>query len=132
MDFILLFSLIGTVFWQQLLFSYDIVCQWFRNLKKRMAQFPDYMQIPAAQLSNITFVIPKFHIYGHGLACQTKFSLNFLPWMAEMNGEDPERWWAHINPISPSTKEMGPGSRSDTIDDHATAWNWQKIVGFGM
>ena len=132
MDFILLFSLIGTVFWQHLLFSYDIVCQWFRNLKKRMAQFPDYMQIPMAQLNNIAFVIPKFHIYGHGLAGQTKFSLNFLRWMAEMNGEDPERWWAHINPISPSTKEMGPGSRCDTIDDHAAAWNWQKITGLGI
>jgi hypothetical protein len=52
MDFILLFSLIGTIFWQQLLFLYDIVCQWLRNLKKCMAQFPDYMKILAAQLNN--------------------------------------------------------------------------------
>ncbi|KAF9487229.1 hypothetical protein BDN71DRAFT_1352054, partial [Pleurotus eryngii] len=27
---------------------------------------------------------------------------------------------------------MGPGSRTDTIDDHAAVWNWRKIVGLGM
>ena len=26
---------------------------------------------------------------------------------------------------------MGPGARLDTLDDHAAAWNWQKIAGFG-
>ncbi|KAJ8502691.1 hypothetical protein ONZ45_g11524 [Pleurotus djamor] len=51
--------------------------------------------------------------------------------MAMTDGEDPERWWAHINPVSMSTRLMGPGSRLDTIDDHAAAWNWQKIRGFG-
>jgi hypothetical protein len=48
-----------------------------------------------------------------------------------MNGEDPERWWAHINPIRMSSQEMGPGSRTDTIDDHARAWNWRKITNLG-
>ena len=51
--------------------------------------------------------------------------------MARTDGEDPERWWAHINPVSMSTKEMGPGARLDTLDDHAGAWNWRKITGFG-
>jgi hypothetical protein len=26
---------------------------------------------------------------------------------------------------------MGPGARLDTLDDHAAAWNWQKIAKFG-
>ena len=52
--------------------------------------------------------------------------------MARIDGEDPERWWAHINPVSMSTKEMGPGARLDTIDDHARAWNWNKIINFGL
>jgi len=51
--------------------------------------------------------------------------------MAHTDSEDPECWWAHINPASMSTKEMGPGARLDTLDDHTGAWNWQKIVGFG-
>ncbi|KAH9977013.1 hypothetical protein BGW80DRAFT_1249823 [Lactifluus volemus] len=50
---------------------------------------------------------------------------------ARTDGEDPERWWAHINPVTTSTREMGPGSRQDTIDDHAAAWNFCKIIGFG-
>jgi hypothetical protein len=51
--------------------------------------------------------------------------------MARTDGENPERWWAHINPVSMSTKEMGPGARQDTLDDHASAWNFRKVTGFG-
>jgi hypothetical protein len=78
------------------------------------------------------FVIPKFHIYGHDSSCQFRFSLNFLKYSARKNGEEPERWWAHINPLSVNTREMGPGARHVTIDDHAAAWNWHKITSFGM
>src|ERR1700720_4233136 len=116
MDFILLFTLIGVAF-TRLVLSYDIICQWSRNFRKRLAQFPANMCIPSARLPHIKYVIPKFHIYAHGLPCQSKFSLNFLRFMGRTNGEDPERWWAHINPVSMSTKEMGPGSRLDTIDE---------------
>jgi hypothetical protein len=112
--------------------SYDIACQWSRNLKKRISQFPVEMQLSTSLVDSIKFVIPKFHIYGHGRQCQTKFSLNYLPHSARTNGEEPERWWAHINPISMSTREMTAGARHDTIDDHAGAWNWRKIVNLGM
>jgi hypothetical protein len=131
MDFITLATLIGVVF-TTLTISYDIVCQWSRNFKNRVGQFPAWMQPPPAVLNAATYVIPKFHIYGHGTPCQTRFSLNFLPYSARTNGEEPERWWAHINPVSMSTKEMGAGARHDTIDDHAAAWNWRKITNFGM
>jgi Kyakuja-Dileera-Zisupton transposase len=130
MDFIIFYTLIGTVL-QLILFSYDIVCQWHRNLAKRLPQLPEVMRISLEQLQSARYVVPKFHIYAHGLLCQTRFSLNFLPFMARIDGEDPERWWAHINPVSMSTKEMGPGARLDTIDDHAGAWNWRKITGLG-
>ncbi|KAG6913302.1 hypothetical protein DXG01_008085 [Tephrocybe rancida] len=45
--------------------------------------------------------------------------------------EVPERGWANINPITQSTKEMGPGARHDTINDHFNDWNWKKTVQFG-
>jgi hypothetical protein len=131
MDFILFYSLMG-IKNRLLVFSYDIACQWSRNLTQRLLQLPTAMRLSEEQLHFLRFVIPKFHIYAHGLACQCDFSLNFLRYMARMNGEDPERWWAHINPVSMSTKEMGPGARLDTLDDHAAAWNWRKITGFGM
>ena len=130
MDFILFYSLMSTML-LYIVFSYDIVCQWSRNLHKRLPQLPDVMRISQEQLANAKFVIPKFHIYAHGQTCQSSYSLNFLPWCARTDGEDPERWWAHINPLSMSTKEMGPGSRMDTVDDHARAWNFRKIIDFG-
>jgi Kyakuja-Dileera-Zisupton transposase len=131
MDFIAWSSLVGVMV-LLLSFSYDIACQWSRNLKRRVGQLPSWMQPPPALVESLKFVIPKFHIYGHGSQCQTHFSLNFLRYSARTNGEEPEKWWAHINPVSMSTKEMGGGARHDTIDDHAAAWNWRKITNLGM
>lgn len=131
MDFIV-FSAILSSLVLLLTFSYDICCSWSRNLAKRMPQFPPFMQISKDHLRRAKFVIPKFHIYNHGLKCLLNYSPNFLRWSAASDLEDPERWWAHINPVSMSTREMSDGSRHDTIDDHARSWNWRKIVGFGM
>ncbi len=132
MDFIVLFTLMGATFtW--LILSYDIACQWSQNLQEWMdTQHTEAMQIPDEIFILICFVIPKFHIYGHGTACQDTYSLNTLRGVVQTDGEDPEHWWAHINPVSMSTRLMGPGSRHDTIDDHTGAWNWRKIVGLRM
>src|SRR5215470_5944269 len=131
MDFMVLFTLINTAI-LRLTLSYDIMCQWYRNLKSRIPQFPSWMRIPPSIFIGIRYVIPKLHIYGHGSKCQYKFSLNFLKWSAQTNGEDIERWWSHLNPVSMSTKEMSPGARHDTLDDHASAWNFRKITKFGV
>jgi hypothetical protein len=130
MDFIVFSALLGT-FMLALTFSYDICCQWSRNLAKRMPQLPPFLQIGKDRLRNAKFVLPKFHIYNHGVKCVINYSLNFIRWSAASDLEDPERWWAHINPIAMSTREMSEGSRHDTIDDHARSWNWRKITGFG-
>ncbi|KAH9974339.1 hypothetical protein BGW80DRAFT_1130440, partial [Lactifluus volemus] len=130
MDFIALYTLHDADL-KLLMFSYDIACQWSRNLKDRIRQLPSIMQPPNRVIDSTKFVIPKMHIYGHGKSCQTRYSLNFLKYSARTDGEDPERWWAHINPVTTSTREMGPGSHQDTIDDHAAAWNFCKIIGFG-
>jgi hypothetical protein len=130
MDYILLSTLVG-VETTKLTLSYDIACQWSRNLKARMKQFPTALQLPDSVLNTIKFVIPKCHIEGHGDNCRTTLSLNYLPYSARTDGEDPERWWAHINPVSMSTKEMTAGARHETIDDHAGSWNWRKITNFG-
>ena len=131
MDFIVLSAILG-MFMLALTLSYDICCQWARNLAKRMPQFPPFMRISKDRLDAAKFVLPKFHIYNHDVKCVLKYSLNFLRWSAASDLEDPERWWAHINPVSMSTKEMSDGSRHDTIDDHARSWNWRKITRFGI
>jgi hypothetical protein len=131
MDFILFQSLIGSKN-ELLVFLYDIACQWSRKLSERLDRLPNSMQLSDRQRCSLHFAFPKFHISAHGLNCQSNFSFNYQPFMARTDGEDPERWWAHINPVSMSTKEMGPGARFDTLDDHASAWNWRKITGFGV
>jgi hypothetical protein len=76
-------------------------------------------------------VIPKLHIYGCKLVCQLFYSLNYTPGAARTDGEGIERPWANIGPVATSTREMGPGARHDTLDDHWGHWNWQKLIGLG-
>ncbi|KAG1887643.1 hypothetical protein F4604DRAFT_1674832 [Suillus subluteus] len=66
-----------------------------------------------------------------GESCQTKFSFNFIKGVGRTDGEAPEHRWADINPIATSTREMGPGSRRDTLDDHFNDWNWKKVCSMG-
>ncbi|KAJ7817572.1 hypothetical protein B0H13DRAFT_2379555 [Mycena leptocephala] len=100
--------------------SYDICCQW---TAAGDATYPD--------TGLCRFLIPKLHIYGHKILCQLFFSLNYTPGSARTDGEGIERPWANIGPVATSTREMGPGSRHDTLDDHWSHWNWQKLVGLG-
>lgn len=130
MDFIVFSSILGLIVCS-IMFSYDIACQWSHNLKKCIPQLPAAMRLSPALLKTCRFVIPKLHLHNHGALCQCKYNLNYLHWSAQSDLEDPECWWAHINPISMSTREMGEGSRIDTIDDHVMGWNWHKITGFG-
>ncbi|KAG1823901.1 uncharacterized protein BJ212DRAFT_1444809 [Suillus subaureus] len=83
--------------------SYDIACQWNKNLWQHMASSPPSLQLDYSA-KKVTFFVPKFHLPAHIESCQTKFSFNFAR-------------WANINPVASSTKEMGPGARRDTLDD---------------
>ena len=79
----------------------------------------------------IRFLVPKFHLPAHVEACNLAYSFNLTKGVGRTDGEAPERGWANINPAAQSTKEMGPGSRRDTLDDHFGDWNWKKITKMG-
>ncbi|KAG2118601.1 hypothetical protein DEU56DRAFT_761146 [Suillus clintonianus] len=79
----------------------------------------------------ITFLVPKFHLPAHIEQCQIDFSFNLSRYVGRTDGEAPERGWANINPITSSTKEMGPGSRRDTLDDYFGDWNWKRCIWLG-
>ncbi|KAG0698889.1 hypothetical protein DFH29DRAFT_1016887 [Suillus ampliporus] len=110
--------------------SYDIVCQWHKNLWHRMSAFPLSMQLSQA-IKTVSFFVPKFHLPAHIEQCQTSFSFNFKSGVGRTDGEAPERGWANINPVASSTKEMGPGARRDTLNNYFGDSNWKKIVGLG-
>ncbi|KAF8066636.1 hypothetical protein FPV67DRAFT_1417508 [Lyophyllum atratum] len=115
----------------EIVVSYDIVCQWSKHVWDRMAKYPHKMHINADDTTHFYFYIPKFHLPAHIMACQTIYSFNFNPSVGRTDGEGVERGWSHINPVATSTREMGPGSRRDTLDDHFGDWNWKKTSFMG-
>ncbi|KAG1725657.1 hypothetical protein EDB19DRAFT_1897750 [Suillus lakei] len=96
----------------------------------RMSKLPSAFQLDHDN-KHVNFLIPKFHLPAHIEPCQIDFSFNFSRHVGRTDGEAPERGWANINPIASSTKEMGPGSRRDTLDDHFGDWNWKRVVQLG-
>ncbi|KAG2745146.1 hypothetical protein P692DRAFT_20742764, partial [Suillus brevipes Sb2] len=129
MDY-LFFSTLGRQCVDVLNVSYDIACQWHKHLWQRMSTMPAHLQLDHTS-KLVRFFVPKFHLPAHILKCQSAFSFNFSKNVGRTDGEAPERGWSNINPVASSTKEMGPGSRRDTLDDHFGDWNWKKSIGLG-
>ncbi|KAK6977540.1 CxC2 domain-containing protein [Favolaschia claudopus] len=130
MDFMLWQSLANYDDIVQLFISYDIVCQWHKNIWLRLSQYqPQLCQRGLKRY--YVWLIPKFHLPAHIEDCNILYSFNLTPFVGRTDGEAPERGWANINSIAPSTKEMGPGARRDTLDDQFNDVNHKKIIGFG-
>lgn len=110
-------------------FSYDVACQWHKNLKKRISTYPSHIRLDLSRYKTVMYKIPKFHLVAHGASCQTLFNFNFTKGAARTCGEGIEQGWAGQNALAMSTKEMGEGSRASTLDDHWGGWNIAKIVG---
>ena len=75
----------------------------------------------------VMYLVPKFHLPAHIKACNLLFSFNLTPGIGWTDGEAPEWGWVNINPLVHSMKEIEPGTRHDTIDDHFGDWNWKKV-----
>jgi hypothetical protein len=112
------------------LLSYDIMCQWSKNLKERLLNLPPALRFRLVQYF-VKFVIPKLHILGHLKKCQDFFSLLYTLGAAQADMEGIERIWSSSGLMGASTREMGPGSRQDTLDDFWHFWNWNKVIGMG-
>ena len=116
--------------------SYDIACQWHKNLAARLGAIPPshgrLYDSARTMLNRVKiFVVPKFHIFAHVFRCFVRYNYSFLRFMANCDGETCERVWAGANPAATSLREMGPGSMRDTMDNMCGAWNWQKACGLG-
>ncbi|KAF8888032.1 hypothetical protein BD779DRAFT_1611372 [Infundibulicybe gibba] len=116
MDYLFYKSVQGTEV-MQLFVSYDIAYHTFDILDGHV---------------NIKFLVPKFHLPAHVAACRTRYSFNFTKGVGRTDGEAPERGWSEVDPLAPSTKEMGPGSRRDTLDFHFGDSNWRKMTSLGL
>jgi hypothetical protein len=106
------------------------MCQWSKNLKECLLKLPPALRFHLAQFF-IKFVIPELHILGHLRFCQEIFSLLLILGAAQSDMEGIEHIWSSSGQMGASTREMGPGSRQDTLDDFWHYWNWNKVVGMG-
>ncbi|KAH9480163.1 hypothetical protein JR316_0006761 [Psilocybe cubensis] len=105
--------------------SYNVCCQWFTKLLKRIKEdWPPEIKPP--QNLRLTPAIPKLHERMHKEKNHHVYSLNLIPGVGHTDGECPERVWGPHNPLANATKTQGPGTRQDTLDDHFGFWNWQK------
>ena len=114
---------------QEIVISYDIVCQWHKRLVERLGLLPDNIQ--PSWISRVVFAIPKFHLPAHIDSCNRTFSFNLIKGVGRTDGEAPERGWSGMNGIAKSTAEMGPGNRRDTLDDHLGDANNEKVKELG-
>lgn len=131
MDYLFFSTLKHAACVEQIVTSYDIVCQWAVHIWRRMKQYPSYVRLDPHGKKQFVFLIPKFHLPAHVEYCHYTFSFNFAKWCARTDGEAVERGWAGMNPLAGSVVEMGPGSRRDTMDDHFGDWNWKKMFLMG-
>ncbi|KAF7346849.1 hypothetical protein MSAN_01824100 [Mycena sanguinolenta] len=130
MDYMFFHSIVGTDL-VRFFVSYDIACQWHLNIWTRMVEYDDATLTLPGRGKFLTFLVPKFHLPAHIEACNLKYSFNLTRFVGQTDGEAPERGWADANPLARSTKEMGPGFRRDTLDDHFNDWNHKKTIGLG-
>ena len=124
----IIFSVLMGIMLPWIVLTYDIGCQWSKNMWKRNAEYPEAMQINPD--TRVDVAIPSWHINGHGQSCCNDFCLNYLVGAGRTCSEDVETSWSHTNPLAPSIREMGPAARHDTLNDHWNGWNFHKIVGF--
>ena len=90
MDFIFV-SAINKMTAGRLVVSYDIACQWHKNLRSRMASIPIKYR-PDLDGRVVEYVIPKFHIGAHGTSCQSKILPELSPAHGS-NGQGEYRTW---------------------------------------
>ncbi|KAF8976702.1 hypothetical protein BDQ17DRAFT_1454822 [Cyathus striatus] len=117
-DYIFL-STLASVVLPWIMVTYDIGCQWSKNLRRRIEEYPEFMKISPD--IKIDIGVPSWHINGHGSTCCRA---------GRTCGEEVETTWSSSNYLRPSTHEMGPASHHELLNDHWIDWNAQKIFGF--
>ncbi|KAJ3833604.1 hypothetical protein F5878DRAFT_645810 [Lentinula raphanica] len=96
--------------------SYDIACQWHKNLVKLFTKSSS----------------PYLNFIFTAINCL----VNFLS-LSIGYGELDERMEKVLNVHGliwdrlPPVRDMGPGSRHGTMNDHFGHWNWVKLIGIG-
>ncbi|KAF9780638.1 hypothetical protein BJ322DRAFT_1023868 [Thelephora terrestris] len=106
--------------------SYDIMCQWSKNLRNCLEEFP-LANADCLDSQIMARVVHKFHLAAHKESCQITFSLNYEPGVGHSDMKGPERTWFGLQGGG-STKDQGPGYWGDAMDNKFGYWNWSKLI----
>lgn len=116
-----------------LIISYDIACQWSLYYRERMKDLPPHMQLALPDgPGELRYAIPKYHFAAHKEKGHNIYSLNLMKGAGRVCCEQIERTWPKHAETAASTREMGPGSRHDTLEDHFQYTNWRIYCSLGM
>ena len=109
--------------------TYDIGCQWNKNLSRCLSSSPLMPSVDIDSLNSFRVTVPKFHIIGHGAQCQAEFNLVYMDGIGMTHGEGSETIWSHSTSLVTWSRENGPSAHHLILDDHWAGWNWRKCVG---
>ncbi|KAL1698752.1 hypothetical protein EV121DRAFT_217647 [Schizophyllum commune] len=118
----------------RVMLTYDIGCQWKKNLFERAQKLPALIQPSSDDNDRPAFDVdvrlPVWHGNVHDIACRSANSVRYARGAGKPDGEGPERIWSNMNHLAAATKEMGEGVRDGVIENWSTYFNLQKNIGF--
>ncbi|XP_041953325.1 uncharacterized protein LOC121713086 isoform X2 [Alosa sapidissima] len=80
----------------------------------------------------MSLAVPAFHVYGHKLPCQIKYSTRRLDGYGLTDGEGMERLWSFLRRFARVTKEMTPSHRLDLLTDGLLHYGRRKSTDMEM
>ncbi|THU88320.1 hypothetical protein K435DRAFT_917318 [Dendrothele bispora CBS 962.96] len=116
---------------RHIVLTYDIACQYEKNLVKRFKE--NFIGTPFEHLGldevvdRFLCLVPKMHLKGHIPDCQYEYSLNFTQNVGRTYGEGIEGTWAEAKQAGGMTREMNAGHRIDTLNALQNDWNITKL-----
>ncbi|KAJ7839911.1 hypothetical protein B0H13DRAFT_1649958 [Mycena leptocephala] len=110
-----------------LVLSYDIACQFSKNVWTRMGSLPEKYHLKIDRL-NVRWMVPNFHLPPHKTGCHSPFSFHWLWGAGRTHGETVEQNWEFLNGAAASTKLMGLGARVTALEGLFGFHNWRRLV----
>jgi hypothetical protein len=112
--------------------TYDIACQWGRHLRDCLSKYAATEDLNFDSLRSLRYVVPKFHLIGHGTPCHLNYNLAFMRGVGMTHGETVETIWSHSTSLATWSCENGPSACHALLDVHWSGWNWRKLVHLRM
>ncbi|KAJ7017144.1 hypothetical protein C8F04DRAFT_979867 [Mycena alexandri] len=126
MDFLWFSALLNfALMW--LILSYDIACQFSKNIWARMPDLPAKYHLKINR-ANVRWMVPNFHLPGHKKGCHSPFSFHWLWGAGCTHGETVEQNWEFLNGAAASTKLMALGARATALEGLLGFHNFRRQI----